>query len=143
MMSEIANCTGALMCCAAADAAIAVRTLGASSRTAPASVVAMNVVENVKPVSVLKTGEAERLVEAAVAFDAEIGAEDDSDPAADLRDFRCRGVRPGMREKAKTAVLQRAGRPGSEKNREGEEKRELTDHSWLDIDAAGVPLRAL
>src|SRR4029077_3275266 len=41
-------------------------------------VVAMDVVENVEPVGVLETGEAEGLVEPAVPLDAEIGPEADA-----------------------------------------------------------------
>jgi hypothetical protein len=78
----------------------------------------VNGVEDFFPVGVLKTGEAERLVEAAIVGDGEIGTEDDADAASDLADAPRGNIGPGAVEKAKTAVVGGRGKAGREKENE-------------------------
>src|SRR5205807_8587981 len=73
------------------------------------NVVAMDLVEDAAPIGILKTGESERLVEAAIARDAQIGTENDSDAAADLVDSSRRRVRPGGAENAESFVVAERG----------------------------------
>jgi hypothetical protein len=65
----------------------------------------MDLVEDATPIRVLKTCEAECLVETAVAGDTEIGTEDHADAAADVAQSRCCGIRPGGTEETQTFVI--------------------------------------
>src|SRR5207237_1220059 len=66
----------------------------------------------------LEAGEAEGLIEAAVAGDAEVGAEDDADAAPDLAHALGLDVGPGLVEQMKARPVEREGaRGGEEENR--------------------------
>src|SRR5207253_10030195 len=65
-----------------------------------ARVALADAVEDARPVGVLEAGEAEGLVEAAVAIDGQVGAEDDAGAAAEVAEGGVRIVRPGAGEEA-------------------------------------------
>jgi hypothetical protein len=90
-------------------------------------VVLMDLIDDAAPVGILKTGEAEGLVEAAVAGDAEIGTEDDSDSAADVTHVRRGCVRPGSAEESQSFVVRDRGLH-AEKQQKNQENREFPEH---------------
>ena len=79
----------------------------------------MDLLEDVLPARALEAGEAEGLIEAAVAGDAEVGAEDDADAAPDLAHARGLDVGPGLVEQVETRRVEReGGRSSEEENRD-------------------------
>ena len=82
-------------------------------------VVRVDLLEDVLPARALEAGEAEGLIEAAVAGDAEVGAEDDADAASDLAHARGLDVGPSLIEQVEARGVEREGaRGGKEKDRD-------------------------
>jgi len=82
-------------------------------------VVPVERVEDVLPARVLEAGKAERFVEGAVIADGEIGAEHDTDPAADVVEASFRPRRPRLAQQAAARGVERPRRHGQRQADDG------------------------
>src|SRR5882672_1418740 len=92
---------------------------------------AVDIVEDSPPVGALEAGEAQGLVEAAIVADREVGAEDDANPSAGVRQARRLCRRPGLAQQEKARRIERSRR-ASKRGRDRSEQECAAKHGlWM------------